>query len=370
MDTFETSGDYFDGETAQSTQVPVLISPTGVRFQLNGEWIDWPMVDLRCLQDQARDSGMILDLEDNSEARLIVKDRAATKFLWSLPNALKNRKTSSKMKRRVLFWGLGAITSVCVIMFVIVPALSNTLARYIPIEREVALGKYSLKQIEWLVSDGEEELRCTGVAGQAALAKMAKRLKDNFETEYPLEVSVFRHEMVNAFAVPGGQIVLFEGLIAAAKTPEEVAGVLGHEFGHTVHRDPTRLSLRSAGTAGLLGLVFGDFAGGFAALALAEALVNANYSQDAETNADVFSHTLFARAKLPSKSFANFFKQLRDEHGVEGGLLTHISSHPDLEGRENAAIAADVVGDSEFIPVLNGTEWAALKRICTDKQSP
>jgi Zn-dependent protease with chaperone function len=367
MDVFETSGEYFDGETAASAQVPVLISPNGVKFQLGGDWIDWPMTDLRCLQDQARDAGMILDLEDNSEARLIVKDRAATQYLWSLPNALTKRKTSSKMKRRVLFWGAGAITSVCLIMFVIVPALSDTLARYIPIEREVALGKYSLKQIEWLVSSDETDLVCQGEAGQAALAKMATRLKDNFETDYPLEVRVFRHEMVNAFAVPGGQIVLFEGLIAAAETPEEVAGVLGHEFGHVVNRDPTRLSLRSAGSAGLLGLVFGDFAGGFAALALAEALVSANYSQDAETQADIFSHQLFARAKLPSKDFARFFKQLREDSGGDEGLMSHISSHPDLSAREQAAIDADVIADGDFTPVLTNTEWLALKQICTEK---
>jgi Zn-dependent protease with chaperone function len=366
MTAFETSGEYFDGETAASQQVPVSISPNGIQFQLGADWIDWPMADLRCLQDQARDTGMILDLEDNSEARLIIKDRAATMYLWSLPNTLKKRKTSARMKRRVLLWGAGAIASVCLIMFVIVPTLSNTLARYIPVEREVALGKYSLKQIEWMVGDGENDLVCDGAAGQAALAKMSKRLTDNFETEYPLDVRVFRHEMVNAFAVPGGQIVLFEGLLKAAKTPEEVAGVLGHEFGHAVNRDPTRLSLRSAGTAGLLGLVFGDFAGGFAALALAEALVSANYSQDAETQADIFSHELFARAKLPSKRFGNFFKQLRDEHGSGGGLMSHVSSHPDLEGRENAAIAADVVGEGAFVPVLDKTEWAALQQICKD----
>ncbi len=362
---FETSGEYFDGETAASQQVPVSISPNGIQFQLGAEWINWPMADLRCLQDQARDSGMILDLEDNSEARLIIKDRAATMYLWSLPNTLTKRKTSAKMKRRVLLWGAGAIVSVCLIMFVIVPALSNTLARYIPIEREVALGKYSLKQIEWMVGD-DKDLVCDNALGQAALTKMTKRLTDNFETEYPLDVRVFRHEMVNAFAVPGGQVVLFEGLIKAAKTPEEVAGVLAHEFGHVVHRDPTRLSMRSAGTAGLLGMVFGDFAGGFAALALAEALVSANYSQDAEAQADVFSHELFARAQLPSRRFGNFFKQLRDEHGGGGRLMSHISSHPDLEGRENAAIAADVIGDAGFEPILTAAQWADLQNICTE----
>jgi Zn-dependent protease with chaperone function len=366
MDVFETSGEYFDGATAVSTQVPVEISPYGVKFQFGNDWIDWPMADLRCLQDQARDAGMILDLEDDSEARLIIKDRAATQHLWSLPNSLTKRTVSSKMKRRVLFWGAGAIASVCIIMFVIVPALSNTLARYIPIEREVALGKYSLKQIEWMVGGDGEDLRCTGEKGQAALAKMATRLKDNFETDYPLEVSVFRHEMVNAFAVPGGQVVLFEGLLKAAKSPEEVAGVLGHEFGHVVNRDPTRLSLRSAGSAGLLGLVFGDFAGGFAALALAEALVSANYSQDAETQADVFSHELFARAKLPSKDFGRFFNSLAGDRGGDAGLMSHISSHPDLHAREQAAIDADVIGEAEFVPVLTDVEWVALKQICTD----
>lgn len=366
MGQFETLGQYFDGETATSTEVHVSISPSGVRFKLRSKWISWPMGKLRYLQDQARDSGMILVLVDNNEARLIIKDRAATQYLWSLPNELTQWATSSKMKRRVLVWGAGAITSVCLIMFVIVPALSDTLARYIPIEREIALGKYSLKQIEWLVSDGKKELTCSGEKGQAALAKMSKRLKDNFETEYPLEVRVFRNKMVNAFAVPGGQIVLFEGLLNAAKSPEEVAGVLGHEFGHSVNRDPTRLSLRSAGSAGLLGLVIGDFAGGFAALALAEALVSASYSQDAETQADVFSHELFARAKLPSARFAEFFKSLASASGGEAGLMSHISSHPDLAGRAEAAINADVLGDKKFTPVLTPLEWTSLKRICKD----
>jgi len=331
MDMFQTSGEYFDGETARSIEVPVEISPLGVRFELNGSWVDWPMDDLRCLQDQARDAGMILDLEDNSEARLIVKDRAATDFLWQLPNSLKKRTVSSKMKRRVLVWGAGAITSVCLIMFVILPALSDTLAKYIPIDREVALGKYSLKQIEWALSkQGKEDLVCRDEAGEKALEKMAARLKDNFETDYPLEVRVFNNEMMNAFAVPGGQIVLFDGLLQAAKTPEEVAGVLAHEFGHTVHRDPTRLSLRSAGSAGILGMAIGDFAGGFAALALTEALVSANYSQDAEAQADEFS------------------------------------SHPDLSGRAKAARQADVIGDGDFTPVLSASEWAALKSICKE----
>jgi Zn-dependent protease with chaperone function len=367
MDRFETSGQYFDGETAVSQHVSVEITGSGVSFVLaDGTSQEWPMVNLRCQQDQARDAGMILDLEDETEARLIIKDRAATKFLWNLPNNLTKRTVSSSMKKRVLFWGVGAIASVGLILFVILPALANTLARYIPIEREIALGKYTLSQIEWAVSDGDEDVVCRDPAGEAALKKMAARLKDNFETDYPLEVRVFRNDQINAFAVPGGQVVIFNGLLEEADSPEEVAGVLAHEFGHVVNRDPTRLSLRSAGSAGILGMVFGDFAGGFAALAVAEAMISASYSQDAETQADAFSHELFARAELPSVKFADFFNVLIDKHGEGGGMLSHVSSHPDLAARAKAAVEADVIGQKPFDPVLTASEWSDLKKICED----
>ena len=62
---------------------------------------------------------------------------------------------------------------------------------------------------------------------------------------------VRQHKTINAFAVPGGNVVLFEGLLDAARSPEEVAGVLGHEVGHVMNRDPMRLNLRSAGSVGI-----------------------------------------------------------------------------------------------------------------------
>lgn len=163
---------------------------------------------------------------------------------------------------------------------------------------------------------------------------------------------VRQHKTINAFAVPGGNVVLFEGLLDAARSPEEVAGVLGHEVGHVMNRDPMRLTWRSAGSVGILGMVFGDFAGGFMALVLTEKLISARYAQDAESGADEFAHGLMADAKLPSASFAEFFKTLKDKHGDQKGLMSHLASHPDLDGRALAAVAADVVDDASYDPVL------------------
>ena len=94
--------------------------------------------------------------------------------------------------------------------------------------------------------------------------------------------------------------------------------------------------------------------------------MSADYSQEAETEADRFSHEVFASAGLPSARLGDFFARLEAEHGSGEGLLSQIASHPDLKGREEAAIDADVVGDGSFEPVLSSLEFAALKRICTD----
>ena len=368
MTSFETSGRFFDGRSAKSRDVAVEISEQRVRIDTDRGPVIWAIEDVRSLDDQARDKGMVIEQAGEDEARLVLPDPTAAQYLKSVAPNLQHRPVSRKMWRRVAYWGGGAIASVVLILFVIIPLLANTLARYIPVEREIAMGNFAISQIESLFVNtaDDQSTTCSSERGQAALDKMVARLTPHFDNPYPTSVRVMRSKQVNAFAVPGGHVVLFEGLLKEASTPEEVAGVLGHEFGHVVNRDPTRLGLRAAGSAGVLGLVFGDFAGGFAALALAEAMISADYSQDAEAKADEFSHALFARAGLPASRLGDFFARLEAEHGDVEGIVSHLVSHPNLKGRQAAAKAADVIGEDEFKPVLSSLEFAALKRICVD----
>ena len=368
MSAVYTSGKFFDGKTAQTHEVSVEITRTEIRIAQGTKTIKWPVSEVKALSDQARRQGIVLERADQSEERLVLPDNNIAGHLEeNLPDLFK-RQVSSKMKRRVLFWGGGAVASVFLILFVIIPLLANTLATFIPVQREVAMGNFTIKQIENLFVSAKkgQPKTCTTPQGQAALDKMIARLTPHFENPYPASVRVMRSPMVNAFAAPGGHVVLFDGLLKDAESPEEVAGVLAHEYGHVINRDPTRLGLRKAGSAGILGLVFGDFAGGFAALALAEAVMNADYSQEAEIEADQFSHEVFAAAGLPSRRLGDFFARLEAEHGDVEGLLAYIASHPELKGREAAAIQADIIGDKTFEPVLTSLEFAALKRICTD----
>jgi Zn-dependent protease with chaperone function len=239
----------------------------------------------------------------------------------------------------------------------------------IPADKEIALGQQTLIQIEKLQGGtGAGSLTCTNPEGLAALKKMSDRLAAQADIPYPLNLRVFRSDVLNAFAVPGGQIVLFDGLLQAAGSPEEVAGVLGHEIGHVVRRDPIRLTLRSAGSIGILGLLFGDFAGGAVILIVTERLIQASYSQEAEAAADLFATSILADAGLPSAPLGNFFDTLMTRYGQRTGMMTHLASHPDLAARKAAALAADTIGDGPFTPVLEAGEWAALKRICATRR--
>ena len=181
---------------------------------------------------------------------------------------------------------------------------------------------------------------------------------------HEVQVFVLDHPMVNAFALPGGYVVLFDGLIKAADNPDQVAAVLAHEIGHVVSRDPTRHALRSAGSIGVLGLIFGDFAGGAAVLFLTERLISAQYSQEAEAGADAFAHDMLARANISPGALGDMFDHLRKEHGDSEGLAAHFLSHPSLGERIEAA-AAQVDASAEYRPSMSDADWQELRRICS-----
>ena len=94
----------------------------------------------------------------------------------------------------------------------------------------------------------------------------------------PLTAAVVRRGEANAFALPGGHIYVFQGLIDRAETPDELAGVIAHEVGHVAHRDGTRSVLEGAGLSLLFGMLLGDFVGGGAVMFAAKTILQTSYS--------------------------------------------------------------------------------------------
>jgi predicted Zn-dependent protease len=370
------TGRYYVGASGRRLDVDVSLEPREYlqlsHPEFSGGVVRWPLEDLRVLLDQARTDQMVLTLRAEAsidsaliaDERLTINDPNLMADLRMLCPDLEKRDMPEGAGRKILTRIGVAVAAIGVMIFVILPAMANTLAYLIPIEREVAYGKAVVGQMEsFFGADAAGDLICSSPEGDAALAKMVERLTENTPTDYELNVSVMRHEMVNAFAAPGGQIVLVEGLIKKAKSADEVAAVLGHEIGHVESRDVTRGALRAAGSAGLLSMVIGDFAGGTAAVVIAEHTLNSAYTREAEAEADTFAHNMMEAAGVSTNGMADFFGGLSELKGDFPDLPIYLSSHPDTDGR--AALAAEFAKTQiSTSSVLTDEEWAALRAIC------
>lgn len=362
---------FLDGVSA--ARQAVTIEPTGDLQALaitlaDGSVILWPFDRLREISggsDRARLTLALSAAEDDETgrdaARLIVTDPAAAAWFRQKVGTLDARDIRAGTGRRVALWLGGAVVAVGLMLFVILPAMAGYMAAHLPVEAETALGQTVMKQVEVMVGDGSgRDLVCRDEKGIAALARLQDRLSAGATLAQPITLSAFDSEMVNAFAAPGGQIVIFRGLIDAAESADEVAGVLAHEIGHVAARDPTRIALRSAGSAGILALILGDVTGGTTVALAGEYLLTSAYTRDAEAAADDFALDLLENARISAAGMADFFTRIA---GDTDQMPEIMSSHPLSEMRAVRALArSGQQGPTE--PALTDADWQALKAIC------
>jgi Zn-dependent protease with chaperone function len=197
---------------------------------------------------------------------------------------------------------------------------------------------------------------CSTPAGQAALDKLTDRLTPRRD----IKVRVADLRMVNAVALPGGNIVIFRDLLTEAESPDEAAGVLAHEIAHVENRDVTRAMIRHYGL-GMLLVGFGGTTGGNF-----ESLLGASYSRGAETEADTDAIASLQRAGISPAPTARFFDRLGRLEMKLGKLdetFNYISTHPQSAGRRERFLASAEKGRT-YRPSLGRDEWEALQDIC------
>lgn len=198
---------------------------------------------------------------------------------------------------------------------------------------------------------------CNGAGGQAALDKLAAKLSPH-AGKYRIRVVKFG--MVNAAALPGGNIVIFDELLKESDGPDEVAGVLAHELAHVERRHVTQAMIRDLGF-GLVLTAFGGNTGGSI-----DGLLSAGYSRGSETEADRVAIARLSRAAIDPRPTAGFFKKLADDEAKLGGIaesLSYISTHP-MSAKRQKAFADSAKKGRAYVPALSFDEWRALSTIC------
>jgi len=150
---------------------------------------------------------------------------------------------------------------------------------------------------------------------------------------YQLEI-INRDDILNAFALPGGRVYVYTGLLKYLDSEAALAGVLGHEIAHAERRHATKRMTAQYGTAMLLSLVLGDNPNKYVEIAanLFVGLSLLSNSRSDEDESDKFSVDYLKDTRYYPGGVKFFFEKLRDDGKVSsksGGLETFLSTHPD-----------------------------------------
>lgn len=201
---------------------------------------------------------------------------------------------------------------------------------------------------------------CSTPAGDAALKKLVTSL-DNQPQD--LRVEVAKIDMLNAVALPGGNVILFDGLLKQARSPDEVAGVLAHEIGHVREKHVMQALLRQMGLSVVLGGIDGNSG------ALVNNMLAMSYSRESEAEADAHSMKALGQANISPVGTASFFERLSNLDGSAGsdqnpGITGYMTSHPLLRSRKEA-FEKSIIKGANYKPALTSSEWNELKTMCT-----
>ena len=366
----EAAADYFDGQTAGKREVTVRFGADSLTLYdaAGAPVVAWPLATIRRLPgDRSSHLELRLIPDFDGEERLTLRDAEMIAAIEEICPGLDARPPAqSAMLRRIAVWVGVAVASVLAILFVIAPMLADAIAPMIPSKSEFALGARIAEEVAENGAPflGVEPGLCVAPEGVAALEKMTARLEVEADAHVPLTVGVLASDAPNAFALPGGHVFFMSALLEQAASPEEAAGVLAHEIGHVISRDPTRNVLRSFASGVVVSTVLGDFLGGFLVIALTNAAVDASYSREAEAAADQTAIRLLEAAALPATPLAGFFARVRAEYGDSDSYL---ASHPASASREQVFRDYRGVAEDDFVPALEPDEWRALQSICDER---
>jgi predicted Zn-dependent protease len=371
-----------DGRTAAATPVQVRLHDTGLEIVGKGGTrisLLWPYGELRSgVPLLAGAPDVVLSRTTGGVESLFVADPDFSRLLLERAKFL----GAGRWRLQAVRPGIAAVALV-----VAVVALarfldfhpSQTIAKLLPQQTREAMGRSVVAQLTGTMR------RCESPAGRAALDKLTRRLTAAAsEGGANVRVLMVDWNLINAFAVPGGQIIMTRGLIQKASSPDEVAGVLAHEIGHTIELHPEAGLVRALGLSAAAQLVFAGSTGTATNIGLL--LTQMRYTRVAEREADAHALRTLKNAGISAKGFGDFFERLdpnpptaadaakKDEDqakkhepkpatGIARRILESelLRTHPLTKDRL-AAVRAQSTYPST--PALDDADWRALQTMC------
>jgi hypothetical protein len=335
----EFQATYYDGKSSARTPVRVRRAQGSLCIVGSGGDAAAPLaeVPLEAVRPDAQVGSARRFLTLPGGAQLQTDDHAAVAAIF--PNAAPLERGVRMLERR-----RGAAFAAILVIAVFawwcitygLPVAGRLVAMAVPETIETKLGDQTLFTLDKTFCDPTVLLPEQRAGAEKQFERLTSDLKDDFL--YRLEFRSCPRIGANAFALPGGAVVLTDDLVQLTKHEGQLTAVLAHELGHVQHRHGLRLGLQGAGIAALVAALLGDAVSitGLAVM-LPSALLQAGYSRSFEEEADDYALARLRELGVPVQHFADVIKLLaheREEAGTAGGgALDYLSTHPSTRRR-------------------------------------
>lgn len=348
-------GRWFDGQSSRPQQVLVsllpastvpdlqlhrLAQPGAPALTFSGRQVGWPE---RWSAGHAPPPRIVVDLREHGS--LEIADTAA----WQAALAAAGMRGSLAQHMLTRWRVLAAVLLVALAGLWAfyrwgTPWAATQITRQVPLDWETSLTDKALRDLDarWLKPSQLPAARQAQLRERFAwLATQVSPDLKRYGSYAPVLTLSFRSGLgANAFALPGGTVVMTDALVLAAQkdglSDDALLGVLAHEIGHVMHRHTTRLVVEQGVLNIGMGLALGDVSN---LLSMGGSLLTGlAYRRSHETEADCFALALMARARLPTGPMADLLLGMEGaregrkagEAGTDkSGVLELLSSHPD-----------------------------------------
>jgi beta-barrel assembly-enhancing protease len=317
---------YFDGLTSRSHRVDITFDIEHIKIVNNNESSinlhRWSRANTS-LEDIFNEQYYSLICKDFPDQRIDVPSKEID-LVFLLSYTSSNPTKSIIHKINTSGWmGLLIMSILAIGLFVatylyVMPAIGELLAGQLPISVEEKLGNemFTAMSKDMMIDDEKSTL----------LNQYFKEL--HYPSPYHIKLHIVKDKTVNAFAMPGGNIVVFQGILDSMDSHTELAALLGHELTHINHKHTTKSIFRSLSAYLLVSFIFGDVSGLIATITdNTNQLIGLSYSRNLETESDEASIELMRKQGIDMDGMSQLFSKL-DDPDINKNILKFISSHP------------------------------------------
>lgn len=326
------TGEYHNG--VDTRKIPAtLILGNGGNFKLI--WEDGEQGgSLAAAKISARLGNIPRHIRLDNQAEFTTPDNEAVDRAIAAAGIRRNRSFAYKLEHNPLIAATSLILLIVAVTWFFqfgVPALSQRAVALIPPEVERSVAQHSMEILDRAAFSDSELDAATQDRLRAQFNELlrAQGYKQNI-------VLLFRNGNrigPNAFALPGGVIVVTDQLVKLADDPREIMAVLGHELGHIVNKHGMRRIVENSAVALVMFTLTNDANTVMqAAAAFPVMLINSKYSRAYETQADRYGLDFLQRAGISPEYYATILRKLQ-KATHETNAPSFLSSHPATEER-------------------------------------